>query len=285
MSTGELLFADRSNWGKSSVTGEQRAWFLHQITTRSFEDIAPKEARAAAMLTAKGRMAGYFEAVETGEELLLHYEPSLHPQLPDALRRYLFATRAEVLEADDWGLVLAVGGDWQEALRRAAPESVIHATSDLGAPAGYAWTPLSRVEDVLEAMRGQGAKEASEDDLEAVRVSAGAPRWGFEMNESTLPLDVGLDGIALDLDKGCYVGQEVVAKIHFRGRVTRALRRLDAEGPLVRGASVRAGEAAVGTVTSAAGTAGLAVLKADIASGSVVQAGDIQAKVWEAGKP
>ena len=94
--TARNLYADRSDRGKLELSGPQRAWFLHQILTQSFEDIEPGEARDAALITAHGRMVGYMEALATDDTLRLHFEPELIESLPDALQRYVFATQVTI---------------------------------------------------------------------------------------------------------------------------------------------------------------------------------------------
>src|SRR3712207_3384714 len=91
-----LLYRDRSERGKLRFTGEQRAWFLHQILTQAFEDIQPGENRDAAMLTAHGRMSGYLEALATQDAIYCHFETGLLETLPELIRSYVFATRVEI---------------------------------------------------------------------------------------------------------------------------------------------------------------------------------------------
>ncbi len=280
--TSDLLCADRSMRGKLRLSGPQRAWFLHQVLTRSFEDIAPGEAREAAMLTGKGRMSGFLEVLATQDSLLCHFEEALKDKLPGELIRYLFATRAEIADVGgSYGLVLVAGAGWREAAGAALTDGLLHPTHGLGVPAGYVWVAPGDAKAALGALVNRGARAVGEDELEAIRIRGGAPRWGAEMTARTLPQEARLDAWALDYDKGCYIGQEVVAKIHFRGRVTKLLQRLSGEGPLVAGAEVSDGTAIVGRVTSAAKEAGLAVLKSSVVPGDVVVADGVPAEVLE----
>lgn len=281
--THELMCADRSERGKLRVTGEQRAWFLHQVLTRAFEDIRPGEAREAAMISGKGRMIGYLEALATEDAILAHFERALDPTLPDALRGYLFATRAEVTSVtDDFDLVLVAGDGWAEAAASVAEPGLTQATRGIGAPGGYVWAEVGEAPQVIAALERGGARRVSEERLEAVRVAGGAPRWGHEMTGRSLPPEVRLDRWALDYDKGCYLGQEVMAKIHFRGRVTKLLQRLALSEPATVGAEVLGGnEQPLGSVTSAAGTAALAVLKTTVGPGDVVTVAGAKAEILE----
>jgi folate-binding protein YgfZ len=278
--TARNLYADRSDRGKLELTGPQRAWFLHQILTQSFEDIEPGEARDSALITAHGRMVGYMEALAIDGALRLHFEPELIETLPDALQRYVFATQVTITDVTkDFGLVLVVGPDWEDRARAAAPDMVPHRTLSLGVPAGYLWVAADLVDDVLAALEEAGLQEASEDELEALRVERGMARWGREMTEKTLPPEVGLDDIAVHYDKGCYVGQEAMAKIRFRGKVNRKLRRLRADSSLAVGSELTLDDSKVGTVTSAAGAQALALVRYTVEPGTKVTAGGATATV------
>lgn len=272
------LFADRSDRAKLAFTGVQRAWFLHQILTQSLEDIAPGEARDAALITVHGRMVGYLEILATEDSLLAHLEPELRTTLPEAIAGYVFATQVEITDVtEDYALVLLVGDGWEKTAVQAG--GTPHRTLSLGVPAGYAWLPPGRLDDALASVKAEGYEQASEDELEAVRVERGMARWGRDMDSKTLPPEVGLDDVAVHYDKGCYTGQEAMAKIRFRGKVNRRLRRLDAGAPVVAGVEVSHGGARVGMVTSVAGHRALAILKHSVEVGAVVTAGDAEAVV------
>lgn len=276
----ELRFADRSERSKLRFTGEQRAWFLHQIVTNSFQDIAPGTARAAAMLTPHGRMVGFFEAVATEDAIYVHFEPELRDSFPDVIRRYVFATQVEIDDVgDQMGLVLVVGEQWRD-LAGKIEGAIPHETNFLGPPAGYLWLPTGAVGVALTQLRDAGVAEATEEELEEARIRSGRPRWGRDMDHKTLPQEARLEEFgALEFEKGCYVGQEAVAKIHFRGKVNRKVRRIEAETPVETGADVMQGEARVGVVTSAAGTAALAVLRHTVEPDADVQISGAPARV------
>ena len=278
--TIQNLYADRSGRGKLKLTGPQRAWFLHQILTQTFEDIEPGEARDTALITAHGRMVGYMEALATDDALWLHFESELIETLPEALRRYVFATQVTIEDVtNDFGLVLVVDPGWKEIAKTVAPDAPAHRTLALGAPAGYLWIAKDLLEETLVALKGAGLQEAAEDELEALRVERGMARWGHEMTEKTLPPEAGLDDIAVHYDKGCYVGQEAMAKIRFRGKVNRKLRRLRSDTPLAVGSDLTLDDSKVGTVTSAAGEHALALVRYTVEPGTKVSVGEAMATV------
>jgi tRNA-modifying protein YgfZ len=282
MELKELLFADRSERAKLRFSGEQAAWFLDQILTQSFEDMTSGEARDTAMLTVHGRMIGYLETIATDGGILAHLEPELRTRLPEELRKYVFATRVEIEDVtDEFGLVLIAGPTWQQAARVIAQDAVLHPTRALGAEAGYVWVPRGKTEGALSALEDEGLKPAGEDELEDIRISNGAPRWGRDMNEKTIPQEAGIHEWAVHFEKGCYLGQEAMAKIHFRGKVNRKLRRLVAEGPMSPGAEVLDGDQKIGVITSASANSALAMLRHTVEGGAKVRAGTVEAEVLE----
>ena len=273
---------DRSDRGKLRLTGPQRAWYLHQITTQAFEDMASGESRDAAMLTVHGRMVGFFEAVATEDAILCHFEPELSPDLPDAIRKYVFATPVEIEDVtDEFGLLLTTG----------APEvsvsAVVQEARWIGVKAHHLWVARSDVDAAIDELTRAGAHVVDESALDRLRVVNGVPRWGREMDTKTFPQETGIDKVAVHYDKGCYTGQEAMAKIHFRGKVNRKLVLLKATEPFEIGAEVQFEGTKVGSVTSAVdGTDGsyygLALVKHDVPSGSEVLAGPAQAKASDA---
>jgi tRNA-modifying protein YgfZ len=278
--TAGNLYADRSDRGKLELTGPQRAWFLHQILTQAFEDIEPGEARDTALITAHGRMVAYMEVMATDDALRLHFEPELIETLPEALQRYVFATQVAIEDVtNDFGLVLVAGPGWDELAQTVAPDASAHRTLSLGVPAGYLWVAKDGVDEVLGALKEAGLQEATEDELEALRVERGMARWGRDMTDKTLPPEAGLDDIAVHYDKGCYVGQEAMAKIRFRGKVNRKLRRLRADSALAVGSDITFDDSKVGTVTSAAGEHALALVRHNVEPGTQVTAGSATATV------
>ncbi|MFN2586852.1 MAG: folate-binding protein YgfZ [Actinomycetota bacterium] len=279
-----LVYADRSGRGKLRLTGPQRAWFLHQIMTQAFEDIAPGEARETAMITAHGRMVGYLEVVATEDALLAHFEPSLLESLPAAIRRYVFATQVEIEDVSaEMGLVLVAGPGWEDAgaavAGAAVAGAIVHPTGALGIGAAYLWVPAGDVARAAGELGRAGARAAPEEELEEVRIANRVPRWGYEMDPKTIPQEAGIEERAVHFDKGCYVGQEAMAKIHFRGKVNRRVAVIQSDAELEPGEDVVAEGAPVGVVTSAAGRRGLAIVKRTVEPDAIVSVGDVRARV------
>jgi folate-binding protein YgfZ len=272
-------YADRSERAKLRVSGPQRLWFLHQVLTQSFEDMDPGDARDAAMITAHGRMTGYLEAVATEDSVLCHFEPELRDGLIAELRRYVFATQVALDDVtDEMGLVL-VAGAGPAAAHDLVPGVVVHPTDALGIEAAYLWVERAEVPAVRATLDRVGFHPVSEDELEAVRVGHGRPRWGREMDAKTFPQEAAIDGRAVHYDKGCYLGQEAMAKIHFRGKVNRRLARIEGAAPLGSGAAVFHADKKVGVITSASGSRALALIRHTVAPGTEVSVAGAPATV------
>ncbi|MDQ4095541.1 MAG: hypothetical protein M3174_04965 [Actinomycetota bacterium] len=276
----DILFANRSGRGKLRVADEERLWFLDQILTQSFQGMQPGEARDTALITVHGRMQAYMETVATDDAVLLHYELELRDVVPETLSKYVFATRVTLDDVtDEMGLVLVVGDEWRQVAADVAPGGVLHETKSLGPQAGYVWVPAGRVDEVIAALQRAGIRAASEEELEAIRIAHGVARWGRDMDTKTFPQEAGIDGRAVHYEKGCYLGQEAMAKIHFRGKVNRRLVRLKGEGRLAPGEELTAGDEKVGRVTSASNGSGLALVKHTTEAGTEVVAGSTRAQV------
>ena len=175
------------------------------MVSNDVEALAPGESCEALLLTAKARVIAPMTVLRrSAEDYLLLTEPGLGDRLRSALLRSRFAMKCEIeLEEHVSSVVL---GD-ADGIR----------TRDYGVRA-------VEVLDVdLEPTLG-------EDELELLRIKAGTPRFGREIDDRVLPAEAGLDMRAIDFEKGCYPGQEPVARQHYRGRVNRSLRVLAIEG-------------------------------------------------------
>ena len=156
---------------------------------------------------------------------------------------------------------IAVRVDWQDA-----PGIEI-----LGEP--------TAIDAVVAELEDAGARAVTEETYEAMRIAAGVPRQGLDIDETTIAQEAFLERDAVSFTKGCFLGQELVCRIDTRGHVNRLLRRLVADEPIARGATIVADGKDVGTVTSAVGCTALATIRRQVEPGSTVQAGTVTARV------
>jgi folate-binding protein YgfZ len=143
-------------------------------------------------------------------------------------------------------------------------------------------------EGLLGAVEARGAARVPESVTECLRVETGRPRYGVDLDETVIPQEAGLNPRAVSFTKGCYVGQETVARLHYRGKPNRRLRGLLLTGPSDRGAELRMGERIVGTLTTVAsspvfGSIGLALVRREAPPGTTVSVaeGGVTAEVVE----
>jgi folate-binding protein YgfZ len=140
---------------------------------------------------------------------------------------------------------------------------------------GFIVAPAADLEAMSEALRGAGSRRGGPDDLDAARILAGWPALGREIDAKTLPQEVRYEELGgVSYTKGCYVGQETVARVHFRGHVNRVLRGLAWEGRAPEQPEIEAGNKPVGRLTSALQVDergyGLAMLRREVEHGAVV---------------
>src|ERR687886_79052 len=260
---------DRSALGKLAVTGDQAAEMLNGQVSNDVEALAPGTGCYAALLTNKGKMLGDLRVLATGDELLLITERSALQALFDQLRRGMIGWRAELHKRTlQQGLLSVIGprarevagaGDLPADEHASAPGAIAGAdvllvATDLGVDVICAAEDAPRVRDALLAA---GAVAVDEAAAELVRVEAGRPRYGIDLDDTTIPQEAGLNDRAVSFTKGCYVGQETVARLHWRGKPNRHLRGLRLAEPAERGDEVRLGDRAVGNVGSTCVSPGL----------------------------
>ena len=212
------------------VRGPEAADYLQRMVSNDVLALPIGDSCEALLLTAKARVIAPLRVWRRGEDdFLLLTEPELGEPVRRELVRARFATKVEV-EPEEHSSTLVLG---------AAVDGI--ANADYGEPAA----------EVLDA-EPPGDPLAA-DELELLRIRARTPRWGRELDDRVLPAEAGLVERAISFTKGCYPGQEPVARLHHRGHANRSLRVLELDGEELPGrdAELRLGERSVGRVTSA----------------------------------
>ena len=208
--------------------------YLQRMLSNDIEALGQGEACDALLLTAKARVIATTTVWRRGaDDYLLLTEPSLGDALLAELRRFRFAAKLE-LEPETHLSTLVLGDE--------APPGAIR-NGDYGLPA-Y---------ELLDGDPPADAVPIDDDALERLRIEALTPRVGREIDDRVLPAEAGLEERAISFTKGCYPGQEPVARLHYRGHANRELRVLEIEGDELPeyDAPLTAGDAVVGRVTSA----------------------------------
>jgi folate-binding protein YgfZ len=306
---------DRSERGKLALTGAGAVEFLNGQVTNELTTLRPGEGCYAAFLTHKGKMLGDLRILAVGQggtdrpieerdtppaELLLDTERVALQPLFDMIRRFKVGYEVELHKRTvERGLLSLIGP---------------HATAVAGAePLGEDEHANARVEidgiealavrtdvgvdliceaadtDALRAALGaRGAVAVTEQAAECVRVEHGRPRYGIDLDDSVIPQEAGLNERAVSFTKGCYVGQETVARLYYKGKPNRHLRGLRLSEPAAPGEQLLLGERPVGVLGSVAvsptlGPIALALVRREAEPGSFVSVGEsgVSAEVLE----
>lgn len=205
------------------LTGEDRVRYLNGQVSNDVRTLEARTTLHACVMTAKGRMSGDVYVVDGGEFLQIDAESSLRDTLPARLERYIIADDV-VLEdvTETTGLLHIVKGD-ADTLQ--IPGIRCARSNRFGMPGLDLWgdrsTIVARFRELADALPVVGP-----DILESLRIEAGIPKWGAELDEDTIPIEAGLQRDAISYEKGCYIGQEVVSRLKSIGHVNRTLRGL-----------------------------------------------------------
>jgi folate-binding protein YgfZ len=287
----ETLLVDRSERGKLAIAGGEAKSFLQGQVTNDIERLEPGTGCYAAFLTHKGKMLGDLRVLDASDELLLDCERVALQELFNMIRRYKLGREVELHKRTVERGLLSLIGLGARALAGAADlpgAEHSHRAGELaGAPVRLIVTDLGI--DVLcdagdtgrvaDALLAAGAVRADEAAAEVRRVESGRPRYGIELDDTVIPQEAGLNERAVSFEKGCYVGQETVARLHFRGKPNRHLRGLVLSGSAAPGAVLRLGEREVGRLGSVVesprlGPIGLALVRREAAPGDALAVGD-----------
>jgi len=192
---------DQSHRPVIRIAGPDRLTWLHSLTSQHLTGLLPGEWTQALILSPHGHVEHHLTLIDDGAQVLAHVEPGTDSALLDYLTSMIFWSEVEVSLASDQWAVLELSGGYVLVPRFEVPLRM----AELGPPAGM-WA------------------------ADALRVAAGRPRLGFETDHKTIPAEVGWIGSAVHLDKGCYRGQETVARVHNLGRPPRRLVLLHLDG-------------------------------------------------------
>jgi folate-binding protein YgfZ len=289
---------DRSERGKLALTGAGAVEFLNGQVSNELATLHPGEGCYAAFLTHKGKMLGDLRILAIGEdpaasptELLLDTERASLQALFDMIRRFKVGFEVELHKRTlERGLLTLIGphADRVAGSERLSP--VEHASLPLeiaGVHALAVRTDLgvdllcdaSDTERLSAHLRERGAEAVSEQAAECLRVERGRPRYGIDLDDTVIPQEAGLNERAVSFTKGCYVGQETVARLHWRGKPNRHLRGLRLSEPAARGEELRLGERVVGTLGSTTisptlGPIALALVRREAEPGARLELGE-----------
>ena len=279
-------WADLSARGRLKISGEDRIRFLHGQCTNDILGLKTGEGCYAACLTSKGKMRGDFVALIFDDHILLDMELQLSGPLATSLQHYVIADDVNVEDVSErTGMLTLCGPSAPELLRSiglhcelpTAEYSHVVVTGSGGFPAAggddaAAGTPplpvivrswrtgcrdfdiIGRRETIAEIKNRLTslAPELAGEEFDLLRIEAGIPRFGVDMDENTIPNEAGLEARAISYTKGCYIGQETISRIKSLGHVNRHLVGLKLAAPISPGEKLLADGKEIGYITSPA---------------------------------
>ena len=286
----ECGLLNRSDRGKLTVSGAEAAEYLQGQLTNDVEALEPGEGQYAALLDRKGHMQADMRVLRPAiEELWIDTEPEGLEATRKHLQMYKIGREVEVADATAERAILSLIGPRAVEIAGTAvlPEHACEPASIEGVDCLAVGTAggidliaaAADAERLREALLGAGAVEVSAEAVEILRVEAGVPRFGAEMDTRTMPAEAAIVEDAVSFTKGCYIGQETVARLHYKGKPNKHLRGLKLSGAATPGAALRLGEKEVGTlggavVSPALGPIALAIVRREAEPGDELAVGE-----------
>jgi folate-binding protein YgfZ len=296
---------DRSDRMRMTFTGDQAKTALGGLLTNDVTALGAGQGQRAAALTPKGRVIALLRVFDRGEDVLVDADGAAGPGFVAMIRKFVNPRLARYVDVTASTACTGVYGPQSAQLLARAivegdatsltaaldalPEHGIHThgtsdarvdiirSADLGVVGFDCVASTARISTLHAALERAQLPRADAELVRIARIEAGIPEWGVEMNDETIPQEANLDTLgAISFSKGCYTGQEVVARIHFRGHVNRHLRWLSAPEPVPVNATITDAEGKeLGSVRSSVvsprrGPLAIAMVRREVASGSEV---------------
>ncbi len=286
----ECGLLDRSTRGKLMISGSEAAGYLQGQLTNDIEALAPGEGQYAALLDRKGHLQADMRVLRTSaEEIWVDTEPEALAAARRHLETYKIGREVAIADLTDERAVFSLIGPRSVEIAATAtlPEFASQPLSAygveclaVGSAGGIDLIVKSAdAERLRDALLGAGAAEVGSEAAEIVRIEAGTPRFGTEMGTETMPAEAGIVERAVSFTKGCYIGQEPVARLHYKGRPNRHLRGLRLSAPAAPGAGLRLSNKEVGKIGSscvspARGPIALAIVRREAEPGAELAVGE-----------
>jgi folate-binding protein YgfZ len=286
-SAGALVRAGRRVIG---VDGSEAAEYLQGQLTNDVEALEPGTGCYSALLDRKGRMQADMRVLRDADGFVIDTEPETGDAVLRHLSMYKIGRDVEVEDRTDQLAVISVIGPAAAQIAIDGPAGPEHAhrpvqpggleavaiATDVGVDLTVAAADRDRL---VTTLAERGAEPVSEDAAEIVRVESGRPRFGREMTAATIPQEAGINERAVSFTKGCYIGQETVARLHYKGKPNRRLVGLRLDGSVAAGDPIRIADREVGAVgtfalSPARGPIALAIVRREAELGCTVTVGD-----------
>jgi folate-binding protein YgfZ len=282
--TEAVGLVDRSDRAKFLVRGGEAADFLQGQVSNDVEALEPGQGCYATVLTHKGKLRTDLRVLRGDDWFWLDTEAIGHAVLAHMLRTYSLGRDVQFEDVTESRALLSlVGPAARERLDAAPPDDEnAFVTGEQGI---YVATLLG-VDVICDPGTELDVEAVSDEAAECVRIEAGRPRLGYDMDAETMPQEAGINDRAVSFTKGCYVGQETVARLHYKGKPNRHLRGLRLSAPAERGTEIAFDGKVVGRLGSTCvsprlGPVGLALVRREAELGATVDVGGVPAEVVE----
>src|SRR5436305_1986616 len=274
---------DRSDRGKLRLLGDDAAEFLQGQVTNDVEGLTPGTGCYAALLNHKGKVRTDMRILRGPDWIWVDTEPGFQELLARTVATYGIGRDVRTEDATATHAIVSLMGPGAGASLDVAPPDAEHSFVE-GEHGLYVRTDagidvIRQSERAREVRAALGIAELTNELAELLRIESGRPRFGVDFDTDTIPEEAGLNDRAVSFTKGCYVGQETVARLHYRGRPNRHLRGLRLSGDARPGDELRLGDRTVGALGSLAaspahGPIALAIVRREAEPGAVLEVGD-----------
>lgn len=258
-SRGRLF--ERSPWGLVVVSGPDATSFLQAIVSQDLDPVSDGETVASLLLAPQGKLEVAFRATrrtggDGGTAWSLDTDPAFGAHLAAGLARYKIRVKVEIEDRTPTTGMASTIGIWSIPPPLGRTIDQIGVVTDWGGTEGF--DLIGPVESVRDWIDASGFERGTPDELEALRIEAGVPKLGVDVDDRTIPQEAFLEVDAVSFTKGCFIGQELVCRIDSRGHVNRFLRRLSFPGAVVPPAEAElvVADKVVGQITSATAVPG-----------------------------
>jgi len=275
----QVGFLDRADFGVLELTGRDRSSFLHALVSNEIKALGPGQGCAATLLDIHGKVQVVLFVWVADDRVFVVTPPAMAAKTAEALDHYLFSEKVAIEDVSREKALFVLAGPraretsdrltgarppespWSHVVAKLGdiPVRLVSGGGETGEAEVWIMCSLAEASRVREALAGTGVKPIGPEAFESLRIEAGTPLFGRDVDESVLLPEIPFENL-LSHTKGCYPGQEVVVRIRDRGHVNRMLRGLVLEGDQVppQGAEIGVDDAAIGKVTSATRSFGLA---------------------------
>jgi len=275
----QVGFLDRADFGVLELTGRDRSSFLHALVSNEIKALGPGQGCAATLLDIHGKVQVVLFVWVADDRIFVVTPPAMAAKTAEALDHYLFSEKVAIEDVSREKALFVLAGPraretsdrltgarppespWSHVVAKLGdiPVRLVSGGGETGEAEVWIVCSLAEASRVREALAGTGVKPIGPEAFESLRIEAGTPLFGRDVDESVLLPEIPVENL-LSHTKGCYPGQEVVVRIRDRGHVNRMLRGLVLEGDQVppQGAEIVVDDAAIGKVTSATRSFGLA---------------------------